>query len=64
MEQDKIVIIQLTAQDANRVLALVQREATDGQIWNSYWENVANQIQECFFAQKDGKFFQCVACQE
>lgn len=67
MEQDKKVIIQLTTQDANHVLSLVQEaanEAAIGLMWDDCWEDIADQIRECLMAQKDGKFFQCLACHD
>lgn len=59
-----LVIIQLQPDDAYRVLALVQREATNGPIWNDYWQDLANQIAACLEQQRNGQFFQCEACKQ
>lgn len=64
-----IVIIELDEDDAYRVLYLIQRHrqmnfSSNGQIWDEYWANVADQIKECLKAQAKGKFFQCSACHQ
>lgn len=40
-----IVTIELTEQDAYRLMWLTQREADRGHIWDKYWENLAKHIQ-------------------
>lgn len=45
MSEDKITIT-LAKNDAYKVLYLVQREASEGLIWNDYWERVANDIRK------------------
>lgn len=57
-----IKIIELPEDDVNRILALVQREAVSGKIYNTYWAEVADRIMMCLKAQENGVFFQCAAC--
>lgn len=58
----KTIVLQFNEQDANRLLWLVQREASQGQIYNDYYETLANTIQEQMEAQKGDAFFQCAHC--
>ena len=60
----KIIIIQLDEFDAERLISLVQREAETGQIYNDYWANVAFGIRLSLEAQRNSRFFQCLACHE
>jgi hypothetical protein len=41
-----IVTIEFNEMDAFRLLFLVQREASNGRIWDDYWASLANHIRE------------------
>lgn len=41
-----IITIEFHEQDAFRLLWLVQREAAEGEIWDRYWETLADHIRE------------------
>lgn len=62
MENDTVKIIQLPAEDAYRLLHLVQKEAVHSCIYNDYWAEMARHIFTDLQAQAGGKFFQCAAC--
>lgn len=72
MSLGKSIIIELNEHDANRLLALVQREANkepspgvylvSAQSDADYWAGIANQITAGLEQQKNGQFFQCSAC--
>lgn len=55
-------VIELTPVDSFRLLALAQREAAQGKIWDEYWANIARQILEQLERQRRGEFMQCALC--
>lgn len=57
-------IIQLNSEDASKVLWLIQREAASGPIYETYWEDLAREINSQIKQQQNGGFFQCAACVE
>jgi len=59
-----MTIIQLNPEDANKVLWLIQREAANGPIYETYWEDLAGEINSQIEQQRNGGFFQCAACVE
>ena len=62
MANNEIKIIQLPAEDALKLLALVKNEAAHSFLYDHYWSDIARQISINLAAQADGKFFQCAAC--
>ena len=58
------MVIQLADTDANRLLWLVQNQAAIGPIWQEYWADMANTINQQLDLQRRGGFFQCSACKE
>lgn len=59
-----MTIIQLNSEDASKVLWLIQREAANGPIYETYWEDLAREINSQIEQQRNGGFFQCAACTE
>jgi hypothetical protein len=62
--EQKVIVLQLTEHDAHKVLWLVQKEASNGAIWNGYWEQVAKEIKACIEEQAKGCFTQCQLCHQ